>query len=149
MNGRGTLGIRRPAIAKQDQAHTDTNGGGSKRPHTNTTREGSGRSHTNTTRGGCERSHTITTKRMERRIYPSGTTVYEDDTMLYPYPKYRDYPNAEAHVYAFFQTWEANHVSQRLIEPEAERSKIAEFAMTLEGLAARWHAKHLPGSCQD
>ena len=35
-----------------------------------------------------------------------------DDTMPYPYPKYRDDPDAEAHVYAFLQTWEANHVSQ-------------------------------------
>ena len=69
-----------------------------------------------------------------------------DDTMPYPYPKYRDEPDAEAHVYAFLQTWEANHVSQRLTEPEAERSKVAEFGMTLEGPAARWHAKHLPGS---
>ena len=34
-----------------------------------------------------------------------------DDTMPYPYPKYRDEPDAEAHVYAFLQTWEANHVS--------------------------------------
>ena len=36
--------------------------------------------------------------------------------------------------------------SQRLTEPDAERSKIAEFGMTLEGPTARWHAKHLPGS---
>ena len=26
---------------------------------------------------------------------------YMDDTMPYPYPKYRDDPDAEAHVYAF------------------------------------------------
>ena len=62
---------------------------------------------------------------------------YGDYTMPYPYPKYRDEPDAEAHVYAFLQTWEANYVSQRLTEPEPERSKIAEFGMTLEGLAAR------------
>ena len=66
--------------------------------------------------------------------------------MLYTYPKYRDDPDAEAHVYAFLQTWEANHVSQRLTEPEVERSKVAEFGMTLEEPTARWHAKHLPGS---
>ena len=71
---------------------------------------------------------------------------YEDYTMSYPYPKYRDDPDAEAHVYAFLQTWEANHVSQRLTELEAKRSKIAELDMTLEGLAARWHTKHLPRS---
>ena len=63
-----------------------------------------------------------------------------------PYSKYRDEPDAEAHMYAFLQTWEANHVSQRLTEAEVERSKVAEFSMTLEGPAARWHAQHLPGS---
>ena len=35
----------------------------------------------------------------------------EEDTMPYPYPKYRDDPDAEVHVYAFLHTWEANHVS--------------------------------------
>ena len=69
-----------------------------------------------------------------------------DDTMPYPYTKYRDDPDAEAHVYAFLQTWEANHVSQKLTEPEAEVSKVTEFGMTLEGTASRWHAKHLLGS---
>ena len=72
--------------------------------------------------------------------------IHLDDTMPYPYPKYQDDPDAEAHVYAFLQTWEANHVSERLTELEAERSKVAEFGMTLEGPAARWHAKHLLGS---
>ena len=57
--------------------------------------------------------------------------------MPYPYPKYWEKPDAEVHVYAFLQTWEANHVSQRLTEPEVEWSKIAEFGMTLEGPAAR------------
>ena len=37
-----------------------------------------------------------------------------DDDMPFQYPKYRDDPDAEAHVHAFQQTWEANHVSQRL-----------------------------------
>ena len=78
--------------------------------------------------------------------YTQPEQPYEEDTMPYPYPKYRDDTDAEAHVYAFLQTWEANHVSQRLTEPEAEWSKVAEFGMTLEGPAARWHAKHLPGS---
>ena len=58
----------------------------------------------------------------------------------------RDDPDAKAHIYAFLQTWEANHVSQRLNEAEAERSKIAEFGMTLEGQATQWPSKHLPGS---
>ena len=50
------------------------------------------------------------------------------------------------HVYTFWQTWETNHVSQRLMEAEVEQSKIIEFGMTLKGQAARWYAKHLPGS---
>ena len=66
--------------------------------------------------------------------------------MPYPYPKYCDDPDAEAYVYAFLQTWEANHVSQRLTEPEAEWSKVSEFGMTLERPASRCHAKHSPGS---
>ena len=66
--------------------------------------------------------------------------------MSYPYPKYWDDLDAEVHVYALLQTWEANHVSQRLTKLEDERSKIAKFGMTLEGWVARWHAKHLPGS---
>ena len=66
--------------------------------------------------------------------------------MPYQYPKYQYDLDAKAHVYAFLQTWEANHVSQQLNEAEVERSKIAEFGMTLEGPTARWHYKHLPGS---
>ena len=76
---------------------------------------------------------------------PSGQPL-EDDTMLYSYPKYRDDPDAEAHVYAFLQTWEANHVSQCLIDAKAQHSKIVEFGVTLEVPATRWHAKHLPSS---
>ena len=34
--------------------------------------------------------------------------------MLYPYPKYNNNVDAEAHVRAFLKTWQANHVSQRL-----------------------------------
>ena len=63
-------------------------------------------------------------------------------TPCVPISELPDDPDAEAHVYVFLQKWEVNHVSQRLTEPEGERSKIAEFSMTLEGPAARWHAKH-------
>ena len=66
--------------------------------------------------------------------------------MSYPYSKYHDGLDAEVHVYAFLQMWEANHVSHRLMDTEAEWAKIAEFGMTLEGPAACWHTKHLPGS---
>ena len=40
--------------------------------------------------------------------------------MPYQYLKYRDDPDAEAHVYTFLETWEVNHVSQQLNEAEAE-----------------------------
>ena len=57
----------------------------------------------------------------QEKEYTPSEQPYEDDTMSYPYPKYRDDPDAEAHVYEFLQTWEANHVSHRLTEPEAVR----------------------------
>ena len=85
----------------------------------------------------------------ERPLTPKeeeGRPPTPDDDMSFQYPKYRDDPDAEAHVYAFLQTWEANHVSQRLTAAEAERSKIAEFGMTLEGPAARWRLTHTPGT---
>ena len=47
--------------------------------------------------------------------------VAEQDEMPHPYPKYNDEPDAEAHVRAFLTTWQENHVSQRLVEPEAEK----------------------------
>ena len=56
----------------------------------------------------------------QEKEYTPPEQPYEDYTMPYPYPKYRDDPDAEAHVYAFLQTWEENHVSQRLTEPEAK-----------------------------
>ena len=79
--------------------------------------------------------------------YPPTPPVHEpvratdNDTMPYPYPKYRDEPGAEAHVYAFLQTWDANHVSQRLREEEVGRSKIMEFGMSLEGSTTWWHKR--------
>ena len=69
-----------------------------------------------------------------------------DDDMSFQYPKYGDDPDAEAHVYAFQQTWEANHVSQVLTAVEAECSQMAEFGMTLEGPATRWHLTQDPST---
>ena len=37
---------------------------------------------------------------------------FEEDTMLYLYPKYNDQVDAEVHIRAFLTTWQANHVSQ-------------------------------------
>ena len=62
--------------------------------------------------------------------------------MLYPYPKYNDEPDVEAHVRAFLTTWQANHVSQWLVEPETEKSKIVEFGLSLDGQAAGWYTQH-------
>ena len=85
-------------------------------------------------------------KQEEWVLTPSPANPIDNETMTYQYSKYWDDPDAEAHIYAFLQTWEVNHVSQRLNEAEAERSKIAEFGMTLEGQATQWPSKHLPGS---
>ena len=41
--------------------------------------------------------------------------------MLYSYPQYNDELDAEVHVRAFLTTWQANHVSQRLVEADAKR----------------------------
>ena len=69
-----------------------------------------------------------------------------DEDTSFQYPKYWDDPNAEAHVYAFQQTWEANHASERLTAAEAECSKMAVFGMTLEGPAAIWHLTQDPST---
>ena len=73
----------------------------------------------------------------ERPPTPLARVPTPDYDMSFQYPKYRDDPDAKAHVYAFQKTWEANHVSQRLTTVE-ERSKMAEFGKTLEGPAAIW-----------
>ena len=64
---------------------------------------------------------------------PPPTQFLDDDTMPYPYLKYWEDPNAEAHVYAFFADMGSQPVSQQLTDAEAKCSKIAEFGMTLEG----------------
>ena len=58
---------------------------------------------------------------------------HHEDTMAYPYPKYNHEADAEAHVRAFLTTWQANHVSQRLLEMDVDKSKIVEFELSLEG----------------
>ena len=58
----------------------------------------------------------------------------QEDTMLYPYP------DTEAHLRAFLTTWQANHVSQRLSEVNVDKSKIAEFGLSLEGQSENWHS---------
>ena len=43
---------------------------------------------------------------------------HQEDTMLYPYPKYHDEADAEAHICAFLRIWQANHVLQRFSEAQ-------------------------------
>ena len=81
-----------------------------------------------------------------QEIIPATECAEEEDTMMYQYPKYQDDPDMEAHIRAFLETWEANHVSKRLTKAKAEGSKIVEFGLSLEGPAVQRHAKHLPGS---
>mgnify|MGYP000712859657 CR=1 FL=1 len=45
----------------------------------------------------------------------------QEDTMSYAYPKHHDEADAEAHIRAFLTTWQANHVSQRLSEEDADK----------------------------
>ena len=65
--------------------------------------------------------------------------------MSYPYPKYNDDANVEAHVHVFFTTWKANHVSQRVLEVDADKSKIAEFRWSLEGKWTNCYSQHEEG----
>ena len=43
----------------------------------------------------------------------------EYEKMSYPYPRYNDKADVEAHVRAFLTTWQANHVSERLAAVDA------------------------------
>ena len=60
--------------------------------------------------------------------------------MLYPYPKYNDEADAEAYVRTFLTTWQTNHVSQRLSEASADKSKILEFGLLLDGQSTNWYS---------
>ena len=48
----------------------------------------------------------------------------EEDTMPYPYSRYNDEPDAEAHVCTFLTTWQGNHVSQRLSEAKTKNQRL-------------------------
>ena len=64
----------------------------------------------------------------------------EEDTMSYPYPNYNDEVDTDAHVRVFLMTWQANHVSQRLSEASADKSKILEFGLLLDGQSTNWYS---------
>ena len=74
------------------------------------------------------------------------------DTMPYPYPRYNKGADVEAHVRTFLTTWQANHVSQRLVVADAKTSKITEFDLSLDGQAVNRYSQHDLGefsSCRD
>ena len=66
----------------------------------------------------------------------------EYEKMSYPYPRYNDEANAEAHVHTFLTTWQAHHVSQRLASTDMNASRIAEFGLLLDGQATNWYSQH-------
>ena len=69
--------------------------------------------------------------------------------MSYPYPRYNDEADAEAHVHAFLTTWQANHVSQRLAVLDANASKIVEFRLSLDGQSTSSYSQHNLTKFQD
>ena len=52
--------------------------------------------------------------------------------MPYPYSKFREGVDAEAHVRDFLTTWEIKHGAQTLSAAE-DKSKIAKFVLSLYG----------------
>ena len=68
--------------------------------------------------------------------------IWGDDTMSYPYSKYKDGADAEAHIRDFLTTWEINHAPQRLSTATEDKSKIAEFVMSLYGPSTNWLAQN-------
>ena len=75
---------------------------------------------------------------------PIGDTsdVQDYDTMLYPYPRYNEEADEEAHVRTFLTTWQANHMSQRLAMADVETSIITEFRLLRDGQASNWYSQH-------
>ena len=68
--------------------------------------------------------------------------IWAEDTMSYPYSKYRDGAGAEAHIRDFLTTWEINHLAQRLSTAVEDKSKISEFVLSLDGPSVNWFAQN-------
>ena len=68
-----------------------------------------------------------------------------EDIMSYPYSKYNDEADVEAHVRVFLTTWHANDVFQRLSLVDADALKIADFGLSLEGQSNNWYSHHKQG----
>ena len=62
--------------------------------------------------------------------------------MPYPYSKFREGVDAEAHIRDFLTTWEINHGAQRLSVIVEDKSKIVEFVLSLDGQSANWFAQN-------
>ena len=62
--------------------------------------------------------------------------------MPYPYSKFQEGANAEAHVRDFLTTWEINHGAKRQSVVAKDKSKTAEFVLSLDGQFANWFAQN-------
>ena len=51
-------------------------------------------------------------------------------------------------MHNFLITWQTNHVSQRLLEADADKSKIVEFRLSLDGQSTNWYAQHEVGELE-
>ena len=81
-------------------------------------------------------------ERQWSELPPLVNSRLEEDTMPYPYSKYRDGADAEAHIRDFLTTWEINHAAQRLSAATEGKSKIDEFVQSLDGPLANWFAQN-------
>ena len=68
--------------------------------------------------------------------------IWSEDNMPYPYSKFREGADAEAHIRDFLTTWEINHGAQRLSAVGEDKSKIVEFVLSLDGQLANWFAQN-------
>ena len=66
--------------------------------------------------------------------------------MPYPYLKYRDGTDAEAHITDFLTTWEINHGAQQLSTVAKDMPKIAEFVLSFDGQSAKLVCPERPQS---
>ena len=68
--------------------------------------------------------------------------IWAEDTMSYPYSKYRDGVDVEARIRDFLTTSEINHATHRLSTTAEDKSKIAECVLSLDGPSANWFAQN-------
>ena len=61
--------------------------------------------------------------------------------MSYPYSRYRDDADVEAHIRDFLTTWEINHAAQRVSAAAEDKSKIDEFVLSLDGADVEAHIR--------